>query len=288
MTKRSGIQLCYPFEERRLAKWTPPYVVQPKLDGERCRAVFSGDDNRGYVLLSSENHEINSVPHINQALNKLWNETRTTNEFDGELYRHTMPFHEIHSRVGRTQNIHPNHDEIEFHIFDIVSEEIPQHERTMYLHHRQHWLTKPLVYVETLLAESLKDVMACYDQFLSKGYEGIIVRNVEALYVRKRSTGVMKFKPKKSDWYQIVGVQEEISKDGEPKGTLGALICSGDDGTRFNVGSGLTAALRRSLWERKHEFVNGDHLCHVQYQHITPGKGVPRFPVFVEIVKGGL
>jgi len=34
--KRAGVQLCYPFEEKRLAKWEPPYIVQPKLDGERC------------------------------------------------------------------------------------------------------------------------------------------------------------------------------------------------------------------------------------------------------------
>ena len=40
MGKRTGIMLCYPFEEKRLNKWNPPYIIQPKLDGERCRAVY--------------------------------------------------------------------------------------------------------------------------------------------------------------------------------------------------------------------------------------------------------
>ena len=45
--KRSGIQLAYPLEESRLAKWAPPYITQPKLDGVRCRMLrhttYDGD-----------------------------------------------------------------------------------------------------------------------------------------------------------------------------------------------------------------------------------------------------
>ena len=31
-----GIMKAVPFEEKRLAKWKPPYIVQPKFDGNRC------------------------------------------------------------------------------------------------------------------------------------------------------------------------------------------------------------------------------------------------------------
>ena len=48
----TGIMKAYPFSEDRLAKWEPPYVVQPKYDGVRCRAVPL--DNGSYLLLSSE------------------------------------------------------------------------------------------------------------------------------------------------------------------------------------------------------------------------------------------
>ena len=74
-----GIMKAYPFEEKRLAKWEPPYIVQPKYDGVRCRAVPL--DNGDFLLLSSEENPIFSVPHINEALKccaPQW-------ELDGEL-----------------------------------------------------------------------------------------------------------------------------------------------------------------------------------------------------------
>lgn len=40
MSTRTGIMLASPLDEGKLAKWPRPYIVQPKLDGERCRAVF--------------------------------------------------------------------------------------------------------------------------------------------------------------------------------------------------------------------------------------------------------
>jgi len=81
-----GIMKCYPFEEKRLAKWQPPYIVQPKYDGVRCRAVpIPGG---GYILLSSEENVIYSVPHILDWLNRV----QLTTELDGELYCHGMSF----------------------------------------------------------------------------------------------------------------------------------------------------------------------------------------------------
>jgi ATP-dependent DNA ligase len=278
---RSGIQLCVPFEERRLARWDPPFLVQPKLDGERCRAIFSGPDNVGYRLLSSEQNEFRSVPHINEALNKLWRSTGLTAELDGELYCHKMPFNELHARVGRTVNFHPDFQTVQFHIFDVVDEQAPQYERSFWLFRRANFFTHPLATVPATVCETFDAVIDCYEELLAKGYEGIIVRHAAALYERKRSTFVMKFKPKKSDWYTVVGYKEELDKYGDPKDSLGALVCCSDDGTEFSVGSGLTREQRLDYW-RNRSLLPGS-LCHVQYQHTL--KTVPRFPVFVELVK---
>jgi DNA ligase 1 len=271
--KRQGIMLCYPFEEKRLDKWSPPYLVQPKLDGERARAVFD-NQRQTYYLLSSTEHEITSCPHIVKALNNLG----TVAELDGELYCHGMIFEDIYSRVSRTVNLHPDHEQIEFHIFDVVANG-EQHVRTGWLN--QQGFAHPLYVVSSVVAGNLDDIMYHYDHLLNKGFEGIIVRHIDAPYVRKRSVHMMKFKPKKDDWYTVVGTTEEIDKFGKPKGTLGALICQGDDGTQFSVGSGLTRDQRNELWLDRESLVG--ELCHVQYQHITPGKGVPRFPVFITV-----
>jgi DNA ligase-1 len=132
------------------------------------------------------------------------------------------------------------------------------------------------------LCESLDDVMRTYDKLMELGYEGIIVRHLNAPYEIKRSTWVMKFKAKKEDDYEIVGYQEEIDKEGNPKGTLGAVICKSGDGNFFSVGTGFSKDERIDLWLSKEGLVG--KTLKVKYQHLTTGKQVPRFPVFVEII----
>lgn len=271
-TKRSGIMLCYPLEEKRLARWNPPYLVQPKPDGERSRSVSVSGAS---LLLSSEENIFVSVPHINEALDKLL----ASPETDGELYVHGWTFEEIHSVVSRTKNLHPDYAQMEYHIFDIVMGG-PQHVRSRAIPELN--LRPPLFQVPTIPCWTLEEIMKVYDQFLEQGYEGIVVRHIDNEYVRRRTPLMMKFKPKKDDFYDIIDYKEEIDKNGNPKGRLGALVCRGSDETTFSVGSGLTDGDRQTLWDTREALAG--KLCHVQYQHLTARKGVPRFPVFVSVV----
>jgi len=267
-----GIMKAYPFEEKRLAKWQPPYIVQPKYDGVRCRAVPL--ENGDFLLLSSEENVIFSVPHINQAC-KI---QLPHKEFDGELYCHGYSFEQIVSITSRTTNVHPDFESIQYHIFDVIDEG-SQAERL-----RSLWTVKmdePLWRTTFSVAESLDDVMKVYDNFIKLGFEGIIVRHADAPYERKRSTWVMKFKPKKEDEYVILGSEEEVSADGTPKDSLGALVLRSGDGGVFRVGTGFDRRTREDLW-RNREVLKG-RIARVKYQHLTAGKGVPRFPVFVEV-----
>ena len=272
MSKREGIMLCYPFEEKRLLKWKPPYLIQPKLDGERCRAIPI--EGRRYILISSEMNSIKSVPHIVEALNKsvFWPE-----ELDGELYVHDLPFEDIFSIVSRTVNIHPDYSQMEYHIFDKVSLD-PQAERLAIA----PFCVPPIYAVPNFIAHNLEEIMKIYDELIEKGYEGMIVRHIGAVYVRRRSIYMMKFKPKKDDYYKIVGYKEEVSKNGRRKGRLGALICISDRDT-FSVGSGLTDDNRTYLWGIRTQLIG--KLAHVKYQHITSKKGVPRFPIFIQVLE---
>ena len=267
-----NIMKCVPFEEKRLAKWTPPYIIQPKYDGFRCRAIPlpSGD----YLLVSSEENPIFSVPHINVALNLSgFSEV----ELDGELYCHGMTFDGISSIVSRSVTLHPDYTKMQFHIFDYVSEEV-QIERTIELSKKE--VEPPLIISPYWTAGGLEGIMSIYNEIIGWGYEGIIVRHYAAPYVRKRSTLVMKFKPKQEDNYVIVGYEEGKER---LRGNLGAIICRSGDGSTFSVGTGFSDGLRRQLWDKKDKLAGC--ICRVQYQHITPGRKVPRFPVFVEVIK---
>lgn len=267
-----GIMKCYPFEEKRLLKWEPPFIVQPKYDGVRCRAIYAQTAD-SYMLLSSEENVIFSVPHINQVLNDL----KLTAELDGELYCHGMSFEEIVSITSRTVNLHDNSIAIKFHVFDIVNEE-PQMRRTLLIEALRG--ISPFIQIAPFyMCESLDDIMRAYDQLIKDGYEGIIVRHKLGKYEKKRSTAIMKFKPKKDDVYEILGKQEEVSITGIPKGTLGALVLRSGDGDTFKVGTGFTQEQRQTLWEAELTGMKAK----IAYQHLTDRK-VPRFPVFVEVI----
>jgi ATP-dependent DNA ligase len=278
MAERKGIMLCYPFDDNRLKKWNSPVIVQPKLDGERCRAIC----NHGSVkLLSSSGAEIVSVPHINEELSRMFMNSKLI-ELDGELYTHGMSFEDISSRVSRTVNIHEDYKDIYYHVFDVVNN-LPQWERTLGLKLMMENSPEHIVRVPEKVGENLDDVMEIYDFILSQGFEGIIVRNFHGPYVRKRSTDIMKFKPKKDDYYKIVGWRQMIDKNGRSKEMLGALILTSDEGTMFSVGSGMNDEFRSKYWPPEKADKLLDKICHIQYQHLTD-KRVPRFPVFVEII----
>jgi len=272
-----NIMKAYPFETKRLAKWHPPYIVQPKYDGFRCRVVSieTGPKGNEHLLLSSEENIFYSVPHLNEIFNTL----NIKSELDGELYCHGMSFDELSSIISRTVNLHPNHQRIQFHCFDIINEQ-SQMKRLLTIENLKG--LSPWIQVAPFwICETLDDIMRAYDKLIELHYEGIIVRHFMAPYVRKRSTAVMKFKPKKEDLYEIVGTTEEISIEGNPKDSLGALVCKSGDGNFFNVGTGFTEEDRHNLWDIK-EVLPGMN-AKVQYQHITSGKQVPRFPVFVKL-----
>lgn len=318
--KRSGFMLAYPFEEKRLYKWGFPVLVQPKLDGVRCGLDF--DESGNVILRSSTQEIITSVPHINAEIEELCASYElTTPLLDGELYIHGLSFEDIYSITGRTVNFHSEFTKIEFHCFDLISFHEPQFVRSMKLKDYFDVIppSAPLKLVKTFPASSFDDIWNLYQAFLADGYEGIIVREINNLYLPRRSTQVMKFKPKKDDWYTVIGykplkgyvmslseVKQDIIKSNillyeelelktdlslrsfkpeysavEEKPMIGALICLGSGGDTFDVGSGLTDKQRTELWGQD---LTG-WLCHVEYQSVFPGTSKPRFPVFMELVQ---
>ena len=274
---RKGIMLCYPYDEKRLSKWEPPYIVQPKLDGERCRALWN-NLTQTWELLSSEENVITSVPHLVESLNSS-NIPREL-ELDGELYTHGKPFEEIQSIVGRTVSLSVDYDQMEYQLFDIVDLSKIQAERTKIL--AQLELPKGVYRVPFELCHSSDQIMKVFDKFIEASYEGIIVRHWLNIYKRARSIHVMKFKPKKEDIYLITGAEQMVSIHGELKPMIGSLICQGDDGTPFRVGSGMDDEFRTINWPNYQHLI-GKYL-RVKYQHITTNH-VPRFPVFVEVIE---
>ena len=275
----SGIMKCYPFEEKRLAKWTPPFIVQIKYDGDRCRNVPAQDTS---LLLTSEENVFFSVPHINEQL--VENRFHTI-PLDGELYNHQIylegGWELIHSICSRTVNIHPRHKEMEFWIVDIKVPDISQRERIQYISRLSEQCPRNVKIAPFWMCETLDEIKRTYDWIIGLGYEGIIVRNMFGAYEEKRSTMIMKFKPKKKDVYRIVGFNEEISKDGIPKDRLGSLVLSSQTGDTFAVSAGLNDDTRERYWDMREMLIGLDAVVH--YQHMT-NKQIPKGSFNLEVL----
>jgi ATP-dependent DNA ligase len=274
---RKGIMLAYPLEENRLRKWnTSTYILQPKLDGDRCRAIFDASGN--VTLLSSEENEINSVPHIKEQLQGMG---LSSVELDGELYTHGVAHQDIHGAVSRRVSLHSAFEDVEYHIFDIVSEDVQLKRLIALGEHIPETRNVRRVRMDT--AKTLDEIVATMNRYTDMGYEGVIVRHPLATYTRKRSVYMMKFKPRKDDWYTVVGYEEEISIHGEPKNALGALILMDEGRQTFKVGSGpiLTREARVELWKQKENLAG--RLAHIKYQGLT-NKKIPYFQVLVDLI----
>jgi DNA ligase-1 len=127
------------------------------------------------------------------------------------------------------------------------------------------------------------DIMHRYAKdCVAQGFEGIMIKAVDAPYVCKRSDYWMKWKPTISVDLQIIGFEEGTGRN---KGRLGAIICEGEDNgrrIRVNVGSGFADSDRDQYWLARNQLLG--HLAEVQADAITQnqdGTYSLRFPRFL-------
>ena len=299
-SRRRKIMLASQFEEERIVlKWHTEYlIVQPKLDGLRCRVEIGPNK---LSLKSSEDEPITTVPHIADDLISLCSllEEGQEIELDGELYTHGMSLNEIQSLVSSNKNL-KNTSKIQLHLFDVIA--LEEMKTRVAILRSLIIPSDNIKLVPTIIIKSsVEDIFSFLDSCMSTGYEGIIVRHPNALYERKRSRWMMKYKPHQQDDYIIVGYSQEIDKDGNLKpDSLGRLICTADlrydesltgfftpksslPPTFFGVGSGLTDSDRKELWRHREELIG--RRVTIKYQSISPKGKVPRHGVYKSIVE---
>jgi ATP-dependent DNA ligase len=86
-----------------------------------------------------------------------------------------------------------------------------------------------------------------FQEYLSLGYEGIILKDGSGVWEDKRAKHQIKFKGELECDLKIVGIQEGT---GKYAGMLGAILCESSDGViKVSVGSGFTDEHRKNLGE---------------------------------------
>ena len=116
------------------------------------------------------------------------------------------------------------------------------------------------------------------------GYEGVMIKDVDAPYECKRTHAWLKAKPFIEVTLEVVDVEEGTGRN---EGRLGALVCSGEDDGRniqVNCGSGFSDANRDDYWNSRSSLIG--QLVEVRADAITQNQDgtyslrFPRFKTF--------
>jgi len=278
--------------------------LEPKLDGVRVllMAIPDEDGNVVTICFSRNGKQFDNFGHIENQVrenfHKLTRKAASSNlnmglVLDGEVMGNS--FQELMRQARRKTDVQA--EDSVFNVFDIIP---------LAAFREGHWnaqLNKRIRILEDIRSvidempnvELLPHIMVDLDTAAGKdqleryakdqvnaGFEGIMIKNVEAPYVCKRSTDWMKWKPVITVDLEVVGVEEGTGRN---SGRLGALVCAGeDDGKEItvNVGSGFSDGDRDDYWANSDSIIGrtAEILCDVITQN-RDGTYSLRFPRFV-------
>lgn len=241
--------------------------VQPKIDG--CRGIFYNKElysRRGkiYNTLIHIKDEIYNCPFI----------------LDGELYSDVLTFQELCGLIKKQKlndEDKKNIINIKYIVYDIISEK-PFDERYKQL--KKYFNKKNFESIKLLLTEickSKEDIDKKKDEYIKKGYEGLIIRNKNGIYKQNsRSSDLQKYKNSIDSEYKIINYK---AGSGTEEGCV-IWVCITKDEKEFNVRPVGSFNERRNLYKNADKYIGS--MLTVRYQELS-SNNVPRFPVGITI-----
>ena len=240
-------------------------LIEVKLDGIRVISIVYPS---GHVDQYSRNgKELVNFPHIKEQLAKHAKWFAEPVVLDGEIM--SASFQDLMKMVHRKSDVQS--DDAVLNLFDIITlrefqtgvGKYRQIDRSVSL---AAWYNQCADHMPnvTIVGQERVDLREPAGQARFKqinqeavdgGYEGIMIKDLEAIYECKRSVAWLKLKPYIEVSLTVVAVEEGTGRN---VGKLGALICEGeDDGKRIrvNVGSGFTDVHRDTYWTARSELV---------------------------------
>lgn len=267
-------------------------LIEVKLDGVRVVAIVYPT---GVVSLFSRNGKsLDNFPLVEQQLSKRASDFAEPVVLDGEIM--SASFQDLMKQVHRKSDVKSS--DAVLNLFDMIT--LKEFQAGLGIH-RQIDRSVTLAAWYNQVADDLPNVtivgqervdlnspagQARFKQInqeaINGGYEGIMIKDLEAVYECKRSTAWLKLKPFIEVSLEVVDVEEGTGRN---QGRLGALVCSGQDDGRnitVNCGSGFSDDDRRVFWDSRSRVVS--QVVEVRADAVTQnqdGTYSLRFPRFL-------
>jgi DNA ligase 1 len=258
------VQLAFDGEDHE-KKMVGVKGIEIKLDGVRFITIAYPN---GQVLHYSRNgKELINFTDINYQFKTIVHDLDQPYVFDGEIMSHT--FQDLMKQVNRKLNV--NTTNAKLYLFDMIplvdfKKEycaIKQRDRTQNL---KDWYETVKDYCPNIeiLGQTVIDLDTevgrnrfneLNEKAIEGGYEGLLIKDLDAPYVLKRSHAWLKRKPTISVDLKITAIEEGTGKN---KDRLGAFVCKGVDKGRtivVNCGSGFTDAQRIDYWKHQDKLI---------------------------------
>jgi len=240
--------------------------IEIKLDGVRVLTIIRKNK---VEMFSRNGKQFHNFGHIIEEIEKVIKENPTPYDLvlDGEVM--SANFQDLMKQVHRKDGKQTK--DAVLHLFDLCPLtnfqkgrwETNQAERSLLV---KEWVSKHsilLKHVQTLEWENVDlDTIEGQNRFveLNKsavegGYEGVMIKDPQAMYECKRTHSWLKSKPFIEVTLKVVSVEEGTGRN---EGRLGAILVEGDDdGYKYSLscGSGFSDIQRDEYWSKRDDLI---------------------------------
>jgi len=258
------VMLCSKYTEKNIAKLTWPVCVQEKMDG--MRVIFkvtqsgvdvysrSGKDLGLSDLFRSELFHLAYADNLNDTKAYVFDGELMVKEKNGSYMARKKANGILNKAIKGTcseeekQDIYAVvWDILPTSAFELGEYDITYASRYAYLHKRFNSLTnfkdeRRMELLPSTICSNMDEVLEIYNDFISKGSEGVVVKDLSSGWKNKRVPHHIKMKIEESADLEI---KEVVGGEGKYSGMLGNFILESKCGKlRVSVGSGFSDAQR--------------------------------------------
>jgi len=241
----------------------PPgrYIIEPKLDGVRGLSFTTEG-----LVLSRLNNEFSNTKELADEMDRVFGPGWVV---DGELLAgdRALTVGLLHTKDGNDR-----HPRLKYYIFDLLTSDEYKAKRTPTLMERKARMRTAMrarseviipVGWSTITGEdAVRNALGDYER---AGYEGAVLKHMNAEYPFKRSEVWLKLKGKKTGEFLCTSIKEGAGKH---NGRLGSIEVQSFDGEVMAwVGGGFNDAERDYYWTHQDAILG--HIVEIEYIKIT-------------------
>jgi DNA ligase 1 len=266
-----------------------------KLDGVRLLTVIN-KENRTVIQYTRDGRVKDNFTDIVDSLQKMLDVFPSSVVLDGEVVGSS--FQELMTQLNRKKKLDTGGARLA--LFDIIPLNDFLTGKCLLTQQQRHQMlcgymadfqdyTRDKVYVipkrkvNLNTSQGYREFLEFNKEAIEAGYEGIMIKDPDAIYESRRSFAWLKQKPFVEVTLKVIGYEEGTGKNA---GRLGTLFCEGIDEDRYirvGVGGGFSDELRDEIWTNREKYLG--YMVEVKADCLTQERNTDewwslRFPRF--------